>query len=161
MYRSYPRLFIRLYFIGKSGGSWEKVLAFPLSSLNFKGLSFCFEGLSYVYMFLIFWCWWPFRLILINILGHILSFDEVWSLQNIIPKFSMPLASFPTLRQWSHTLSRYIHNFAFKFFYLKATLFQLLGTYILWKGRRLEVEWKMGTVPFYFVLKYFVLFRIV
>ena len=32
----------------------KKVLAFPLSSLNFKGLSFCFEGLTYVYMFLSF-----------------------------------------------------------------------------------------------------------
>ena len=47
----------------------KKVLAFPLSSLNFKGLSFCFEGLTYVYMLLTFSFQCHFRFILINILG--------------------------------------------------------------------------------------------
>ena len=46
----------------------KKVLAFPLSSLNFKGLSFCFEGLTYVYMLLTFSFQCHFRFILINIL---------------------------------------------------------------------------------------------
>ena len=56
----------------------KKVLAFPLSSLNFKGLSFCFEGLTYVYMFLSFWCWWHFRFILINILEWALLCQPVF-----------------------------------------------------------------------------------
>ena len=30
----------------------KKVIVFPLSSLNKKGHSFCFEGLSFDYMFL-------------------------------------------------------------------------------------------------------------
>ena len=46
----------------------KKVLAFPLSSLNFKGLSFYFEGLTYVYMLLTFSFQCHFRFILINIL---------------------------------------------------------------------------------------------
>ena len=32
----------------------KKVIVFPLSSLNKKGHSFCFEGLSFDYMFLSF-----------------------------------------------------------------------------------------------------------
>ena len=55
----------------------KKVLAFPLSSLNFKGLSFCFEGLTYVYMLLTFSFQCHFRFILINILGSCCSQHNV------------------------------------------------------------------------------------
>ena len=49
----------------------KKVLPFPLSSQNFKGLSFYFDGLTYVYMLLTFSFQCHFIFILINILALI------------------------------------------------------------------------------------------
>ena len=64
----------------------KKVLDFPLSSLNLKGLSFYFEGLTYVYMLLTFSFQCHFRFILINILGKnpskikcLFTLGRVWS----------------------------------------------------------------------------------
>ncbi len=54
----------------------KKVLAFPLSSLNLKGLSFYFEGLTYVYMLLTFSFQCHFIFILINILDVDLYYAE-------------------------------------------------------------------------------------
>ena len=48
----------------------KKILAFPLFSLNLKGLSFYFEGLTYVYMLLTFSFQCHFIFILIKILAQ-------------------------------------------------------------------------------------------